>query len=346
MSTRVINFGIIGTGYGSSVLMPAILLDGRAKVVALAGNSFDKVRKIAIDNGVPYFSNSWQKLLEECQVDAIAVAVPPRFQPEILREGINRGIAIYAEKPLSTNIVSAQELARGVKNFNIPNVIDFNFSGVAAFQEARHQIQRGAIGRLRHVVINWEVENYSNKNKLLNWKADSSLGGGTLFNFVSHCFHYLEWLSGDKIDSISSRLWSMPDDLRPSDSTVALHLEFLSQMAGAVVVSAAAPGGSGHEISFYGENGSLRLINNTDDYMGGFTLMLTLRGHLGRVISLPAEVDTTDGRIKASSVLISRLIDEMQGLGKAHPDLDDGLRVQILIEAAKKSNLERRWVQA
>ena len=52
--------------------------------------------------------------------------------------------------------------------------------------------------------------------RLDNWKAYGEDGGGALGNFVSHSFHYLEWLCGP-ISGLSARLSGLPDDAGHGD---------------------------------------------------------------------------------------------------------------------------------
>jgi hypothetical protein len=54
-----------------------------------------------------------------------------------------------------------------------------------------------AIGALRHLTR--------------DWKTLSDDGGGVLGNFISHCFHYLEWFSGP-MARLTARLSGLPSD--------------------------------------------------------------------------------------------------------------------------------------
>ena len=67
----------------------------------------------------------------------------------------------------------------------------------------------GAVGRLRHVVVTWNVENQATRLRLASWKTRGDGGGGVLGNFVSHCFHYLEWFCGP-IRGLNARLFHLP----------------------------------------------------------------------------------------------------------------------------------------
>jgi predicted dehydrogenase len=343
MST--LRFGVIGLGYGRAVLVPAIRRDARAAVIALAASTPAKAQKAATELQVPCWHGHWRELIEAGGIDAVAVAVPPQFQTEILIAALARGLAVFAEKPLATSLAEADRIVAAQLAAGAPNAVDFNFTGVTAFAVVRERLRLGTIGRLRHVVVTWQVESYANRNRLTSWKTDTGSGGGTLFNYVSHTLHYLEWLSGDRIASLSARLWGIPGDTRPGDASVALQVEFASGAAGMVAVSAAANHGTGHELAFYGEDGALILRNATDDYMRGFELLTATRAQRApELVALETVDGHEDGRILPTSRLISRLIDTIGGGAAVEADLRAGLRVQALIEAARISDRSRRWV--
>ena len=80
-----------------------------------------------------------------------------------------------------------------------------------AWRKAKAMLDDGAIGRLRHVVVTWNVENESTRRRLKNWKTSGGDGGGALGNFVSHSLHAFEWFCGP-MTGLSARLSGLPDD--------------------------------------------------------------------------------------------------------------------------------------
>ena len=64
----------------------------------------------------------------------------------------------------------------------------------------------GAVGRLRHVAVHWQVENRAIQMRMRNWKTLTDDGGGVLGNFISHCFYYLEWFCGPIAATVGAAL--------------------------------------------------------------------------------------------------------------------------------------------
>lgn len=340
-----IRLGIIGCGYGKAVIAPAFRADSRCQIVSIAASRQESANAAAAQLDVPRAFGDWRGLVHDASVDAVAVAVPPHLQPEIVLEVLKIGKPVFAEKPLAVRITDARRMAEQAEQARVANMVDFNFSAIAPFLQARKMLQEHAIGRLRHIVVNWQTESYTNRVRLENWKSTSDEGGGSLSNFVAHCLHYLEWFAGS-IAGLNAHLFRLPDDTRSSDSAVNLAMEFQSGAGGMLAMSAAAFPGSGHKIEFYGEDGSLILENSSRDYMRGFRLLCGRRPETAMTpvrISDQEEDSWEDGRILPLSRLVRQFCDWIEYGKSARPDFRDALRVQELIEAAKNSH-KNGWI--
>jgi predicted dehydrogenase len=225
-------------------------------------------------------------------------------------------------------------------------MVDFNFSAILAWRKAKELLDEGAIGRLRHVTVNWNVENYGTRMRIRNWKTSGGEGGGALGNFVSHSFHYLEWLCGP-ITGLSARLSGLPDD--PAFEVGAtISMAFESGAVGTIAMSCASYLGSGHRLEFYGDDGTLTLVNTTPDYMRGFELRVARRPAAELT---PVEVEDpvdrhfpADGRIAPVSRLAAGFLDAIESGCQAVPGFAEGLRVQVLLNTARRANTLGHWL--
>ena len=235
------------------------------------------------------------------------------------------------------------QLARVAKR---PNMIDFEFSEIIAWQHGKSLLEAGALGRLRHAHVLWNVENAATRLRLKGWKASRVAGGGVLGNFVCHSFHYLEWFCGPLM-GLSARLSSPPGRDADEKSTAVLALEFQSGASGSLTMSCASYLGSGHRLEFYGDDGTLTLVNESRDYMRGFRLL-----HAKRPADSLAEIPVqdaldagfADGRIAPVARLVRRFFDAVEGDGEAVPGFAEGYRVQQLMDAAQRSHDLGRWL--
>ena len=342
----MIRIGIVGCNYGRSVHLPAFRADPRCSVIALAGSDLARTVEMARESNIAAAFGSWEELLAHPYIDAISIAAPPSLQPAIALRALEFGKAVFAEKPIAAHLSDAEAMAQAAVASGRATMVDFNFSAIPAWRKAKELLDQGAIGRLRHVSVNWNVENYGTRMRIRNWKANGEDGGGALGNFASHSFHYIEWLCGP-ILGLSARLSGVPD--APDFETNAIiGITFQSGATGSIVVSCASYLGSGHRIEFYGEDGTLTLCNATRDYARGFELRLARRPapELTRIDVIdPLDIDpAADGRIAPVSRLAATFLDAIQSGQRAVPGFAEGLRVQILLDTARRANTRGCWL--
>jgi predicted dehydrogenase len=342
----LVRIGIIGCNYGRLVQLPAFRLDPRCVVVALAGRDRARTAELARDANIALAFDRWEDLVEHQMVDAVAIATMPSLQPTIAVRALEISKPVFAEKPMAADLAGAQRMTRVAEATGQTTMLDFNFCEVLSWKKAKELLDHGAIGRLRHVEVNWNVENYATRMRLKNWKALGTEGGGALGNFVSHCFHYLEWFCGP-IVKLSARLSGLPD--APTiETNAAIGLAFRSGAVGNIAMSSASYLGSGHRLEFYGEEGTLTLNNQTADYMRGFKLNFGRRPatELSPIVLID-DVDRgfpSDGRIAPVSRMAAAFIDAVERRAPTSIAFVDGLRVQTLLEAARRANDLGRWL--
>jgi predicted dehydrogenase len=354
----VIGVGIVGSNYGRTVLVPAFRTDARCEVVALAGSDPARTAELARAANVPRGVGDWRALVDDPAVAAVAIAVPPDLQPAIAQRALDLGKPVFVEKPLAADLAGAQAMLDAAHKSAQPTTIDFNFPELPAWQRAKALLD--TVGRLRHVVVNWNVENQATRLRLESWKTRGDGGGGLLGNFVCHSLYYLEWFCGPLV-GLSARIFPLPD--RKAESSIALALAFASGAGGSLQMSCASFLGSGHRLEFYGDDGSLLLANPTADYFRGFTLRHApraggalqeraggaLQDRAGSALQDIAVEDigadpSVDTRVVPVARLVRRFIDACERGGNPSPGFAEGYRVQCLIDAARRSHASGRWV--
>lgn len=339
----MIRLGIVGCNYGRTVLLPAFRLDPRCEVVALAGSHATRTAEIARELGIAESFSNWAAMIE--RVDAVAIAAPPRLQPAIAVAALSHGKPVFAEKPMAADLTAAAAMLKAAGK--LPAMMDFNFTQIPAWRKAKALLDDGAIGRLRHVAVNWNVENASTRLRFKNWKTSGESGGGALGNFASHSMHYFEWFCG-AIAGLSARLSGLPDD--PAfETNVTLSLAFRSGATGSFAMSCASYLGSGHRLEFYGDDGAMVLNNPTADYMRGFALSHARRP-AAALAPVAVEDDArdkqfpADGRIAPVSRLASKFIDAIEQRVPGTPGFAEGHRTQVLLDAARRAHTSGCWL--
>ncbi len=341
----MIRLGIVGSNYGRTVQLPAFRADPRCQVVALAGSDAGRTAELARAAGVPKGYGDWRALVEDADVQAVAIATMPSLQAQIAIRALELGKPVFAEKPMASDLASARAMLRQATLHGLPTMIDFNFHQIMCWQRAKAMLEAGAIGALRHVTVHWHVESRALQLRMRNWKTVGDDGGGVLGNFISHCFHYLEWFCGP-IAGLSARISGLPDD-GDLETTVAMALQFKAGPLCSLSMSCASYLGLGHRIEFFGQDGTLVLANPGADYMRSFELFHAKRptAAFERVpVTDPIDAQFPDGRIAPVSRLANRFFDAIERGGAASPGFAEGYRVQRLIDAARRSHQQGAWI--
>jgi predicted dehydrogenase len=341
----VIRLGIVGVNYGRTVQLPAFRADPRCRVVALAGSDATRAEKLAREAGVGKGYGDWRALVESSEVDAVAIATMPSLQPQIAMRALELGKPVFIEKPMASTLQAADAMLRQAKLAGRATAIDFNFPFILSWQQAKAMLDGNAVGRLRHVVVDWHVESRALQTRMRNWKTVGDDGGGVLGNFISHCFHYLEWFCGP-ITGLFARV-SGPVDAADLETTVAMGLRFQSGAACSLSMSCASYLGGGHRVEFFGEDGTLMLLNTGADYMRGFELFHARRPatSLAKIpIADPVDAKYPDGRIAPVSRIAKIFFDAIESGNTAAPGFAEGYRAQVLIDAARRSHDSGAWI--
>lgn len=310
MSSRI-RIGIVGAGFGSYGLLPAFRRDPRCEVTAVAT------------------SKDWRELVTSKNVDAIAIATPPLFQPEIAYAAFCRGRHVFAEKPLAATLADAEKLLRAAESTGLANVVDFLFPELDTFSKAKQLMSDGSIGTPLHISAEWIFWSHDHRNKVTTWRTDSRAGGGALSHFGSHMIYYMQWFFGP-IVSVNARVTKPLDYPHHGDTLATLLFSFENGTSGALTVSSGTPTTPRHSVEILGTEGSLRLSN-----LSGSPISFTLQ-HKDGVMSEP-EQSGVDCRVPATSRIVHRFMDWILTGQKTRPSFRDGLDVQRVLDLALQS---------
>ena len=334
MSGRL-NIGVIGLGFGSKVHVPAFRMDKRCHIAAIAGRNMEKAGGIAKQLAIPVFHDDWRRIIDDREINAVSIAVPPSAQPLIVEAALEAGKHVFCEKPLAPTAAEATRLFNLAVSSGLVHAVDFIFPELPVWMKAFELIHGNKIGQVRHASLDWNVETYASRMNLASWKNDPDCGGGVLNNFVSHVVHNLEWLLG-RIRSVNACLRG-PASRAETRVNATLDLE----SGGSVFISVASDAflGNGHRLAVYGESGTLVVENRTSDYASGFQLWVGTRdtGSM-ELLAGDSPQPGMDGRIAPVARIASRFTDAILGGVEMRPDFSNGLRTQFVLDKMRISS--------
>jgi len=110
---------IIGSGFGMYGLLPAFSRVKGCQVVSICGKNSERMLNYCKKLGLNRYTD-WKGMLQKEKPDAVAIAVVPRYQYEIAKYALENGIAVFAEKPLTTSLDTSLELNKLAKKKTCP----------------------------------------------------------------------------------------------------------------------------------------------------------------------------------------------------------------------------------
>ncbi|HAN47200.1 MAG TPA: oxidoreductase [Cyanobacteria bacterium UBA8156] len=349
--------GILGTGFGRAVHLPALQSLPGVAVTALWGRDRDRTQAIAQEAGIPhaFWGEDWAELYSA--VDIVAVTTPPFLHFPQAQGALTAGKPVLLEKPITLNTQQARQLQELAIAQRCPVAVNFEFRLVPAWRSFAELLTSGMLGQLRYVTVDWLVQGRADRQRPWNWYAQRDLGGGVLGAVGSHAFDYLHWLVGPAtavLGDLSTVIPHRPDgsgQLQPvdSDDVANVWLKGPGDLTTSLRLSAATWRGRGHWLTVYGENGTLMVGSpNLNDYVRGFTVQQARPGEELRMVPVPSAYDLpdgfADGRIAPVRILWQRFLAAIAAGAPMVPGLREGLYSQHLMDAVHLSHHQRTWV--
>ena len=336
MNTKV---AIIGSGFGMYGLLPAFSGIKGCQVVSICGKNSERMLNYCKKLDISRYTN-WREMLQKEKPDAVAIAVIPSYQYEIAKYALENGIAVFAEKPLTTDYDTSLEISELAKEKGLPNMLDFIFPEIPEWQATKKVIESGLVGKIHKINVDWTFLSYDLRNSIKSWKTDVQQGGGALSFYFSHAFYYLEYFLG-RIKNVRCQLFSS-ESLNKGETSMNMTILFESGCMGNVNMDISYSGQQKHTLEFFAEGSKIILKNISDSFVDNFELTVDTGQKIQKIkpdnILDISRDESEDERVKVIKHIAERFINWCNTGVEAKPNFEDGLRVQELILLARGSH--------
>lgn len=371
---RRLRLAMIGGGPGSvigEVHRIAARLDGYFDIVAsaLSANP-ERSQQSGQAIGVPADRayKSWQALIEgeakrKDRADVIAVMTPNDSHYEICSAALDAGFHVLCDKPLTTDLATAVNLAGKVRATGAEFCLTHCYSGYPMVRQARDMVRAGVIGAIRQIHLQYVQGWFVSDEVASGWRLDPARIGasGILIDIGTHAHHLGSYVSGLDLASLCADVGHVVPE-RKVDDYGSVLLRYANGARGSMWVTNAAAGAE-HGLSFriFGETGGLEWHQETPNQLvhrqkDGLTEIVSRRKD--RLVTESArlatrvEIGHPEGFLEAFANLYSDLaravVARLQGrplnhLERAFPTVDDGVKGLAFVEAAVRSARSRHW---
>lgn len=137
-------------------------------------------------------------LMDSGDVDAVLIATPHYFHPEIAAAGFRRGLHVISEKPAGVYTKQVREMNGEAEKSDVVFALMFNQRTNPLYRKLREMVQSGEYGALKRV--NWIITDWYRTQAYYDsgdWRATwDGEGGGVLLNQCPHQLDLLQWICG------------------------------------------------------------------------------------------------------------------------------------------------------
>jgi predicted dehydrogenase len=371
-----LGIGMVGYGYMGRLhtlnwkALPHLYHDVPFRPV-LAGvltSRADSAARAAHDAGFGFATTDLDELIGHPQVQLIDITGPNSTHIDSFLMAAAAGKHIYCEKPLAADLAQARQMAKAGKLAAGKIQMVFHMRFIPAIQRARQLVTEGLIGDPLIFRARYLHASYLDPQKPMTWRQSPVLsGGGALVDLGSHIIDMMRFLVGD-FRRVFARMQTFINE-RPAgdgsgrmlpvevDDHAQLVVELVNGGTGTIEASRVGTGSSDDlQFEIHGSRGALgfSLLNSNvlrfydltrpDEPIGGlrgFTEIQTVSRYPG--IALPGERAVTGFNRWHADCQMNFLRAIASGRDPS-PSLEDGYRVQEIMEAAYRSARAGTWV--
>ena len=345
-----IKIGVIGLGQISHVHINGIIDSNGGEIVALCDideaklNEYSNKLNIADDKCY----KNYKDLINDKDIDAISICTPNDTHFDIAMYAVEKNKPFALEKPITLNREQAKILHDNCYAKDIKHMVCFSYRFKSAARYARHLVQSGFIGKIRHVYGSY-YQSWANSTEIpLYWRFNKSRSGsGTLGDIGCHMIDLISFIvgdikevSGDSGTYIESRREEDGDKILPVDVDDYFNalIKLDNNISGTVTSSRFAYGrGNYQSLEIYGEKGALKYNLEKEDTLEMCYSDVMARGCQFVEVTIPDEFQMNQ---------MQQFINIINGKGDGLAgSLEDGYKNQVILDTMLQSDRERKWIK-
>jgi len=268
---RPLRFGILGAArIAPDALIKAAQNVPDADVVAVAARDPKRAREFADAHSIPRVLATYDDLVNDPELDVIYNPLPNSLHCEWTIAALRAGKHVLCEKPLASNAVEAERMAKAADESGKILGEAFHYRYHPLADRIRALMTDGTLGRLVRVEGDFSVPIPET-----NIRFDWGLAGGATMDLGCYPLHMIRYFSG-----LTPRVVSAKAETGPKNIDIAMDVDL--ELAGGVTakMSCAMKKDSPLRASFMarGERGELRVTNPIAPHRGHQLIVKTGAG--------------------------------------------------------------------
>lgn len=349
-----IRIGLVGTGFGRRVVLPAFAACQGSRVAAVCSRRRENAEAAAEAFRIPGIYTDYEAMLDREALDLVVITTPPHLHGPMTRAALERKLHVLCEKPMALDLGEARRMEEMARQSGTLAFINHELRFNPALGRLQELVNEGYLGRPETVSFHIRWSYPMDRGRPWGWWFDRDKGGGLLGALGSHQIDLLRWMTGEFV-RVKGHLHTfvrrrrLPDSEETRDVTSDDYCAFSGELEGGalgtVTLDATARVRSDRDrwrVALHGESGSL--VFEGDGRLWGLK-----QDGAPEELAISGTVDVPglpEGQFPLSFARFSqRLVDALQRnetvAGAA--TFSDGMHVQAVLDAVRRSHERGGW---
>jgi predicted dehydrogenase len=368
----ILGFGMIGKvhayGYRNlSLFYDPVPLEARiTHVVTSRPETAEKARRLL---GAEVAGTDFREVTENPAIQIVHICTPNHRHREALLSALRHQKHVYCDKPLVATMDEAEEIRQALIDYRGTAQMTFQNRFYPATLRAKQLIDAGLLGQPLEFRACYLHAGSADPDAPLKWKLTAAAGGGVIADLGSHVLDLVAHLLGPFAAVMAQTKIAYPQ--RPSAAapgeTAAVDTEdcvlALARMRfGAVGTIEATKLATGTEdelrLEIHGSRGAVRFNSADPHYLEIYSTGAVdqplggtrgwTRVDCGQRYGPPASgfpsPKSTIGWLRSHVACLANFLQAVAEGRPAEPDLEQGIYVQHLMDALRRSAAANRWI--
>jgi predicted dehydrogenase len=333
---KPVRVGIVGAGWWARETHAPAFLAAGATIEGVCSRSAESAGALASTLGTRPLD--FEQLLGE--VDAIAISTPDDTHAGYAVAAACTGVHVFVEKPLGRNVEEAEAILEATRAARVVGMTGLTARGDPITDRAWTLVADGSIGKVLYVRGSFDIELFVDPAAPATWRTRREVAGpsGVIADLGAHLFDLAEYVTGLEIDEVTAK--GGIHFQRDSPVTNLDEVAVLAGIGGASALFSASRshlGSSVLRLEVQGSRGALLL--DWGVWKPGKGLFHASRPGRYKPVSVgavPAEGPYQYGRSQFAE-LARRFVEAVRDGSQPAPSIEDGVRVQRVIDAVWRS---------
>jgi len=217
-----IRWGILGTARIATKVAEAIHNASGSQLVGIASRDENRASQWAAEHDVAKTYGSYQSLLDDDDIDAIYIPLPPSMHHEWSIAAAERGKHILCEKPVALNANEVAEMTSACRQHNVQFMDGVMWVHHPRTRDMKADLTSGKLGELARLTsgFSFRMETYLQNNSMFSQRGNPpktldeaqptelrlqrDMGGGSLLDLGWYCCRASLWA----FDELPQRVWA------------------------------------------------------------------------------------------------------------------------------------------